>query len=180
MRRNLKPDARRHMAWEHFEHWQHPSSTPSKSISWSGHASFFDILSMPVSGRESPVQSLPSHSVTHQSSETAGLKVLLPSLQVLSMTLTKKLRVFKIPSLLYRNLVINVHLYLSLWPKHYLCATLCPTTNEISKRQSSNLFMLYCYHFPSRGTPFQLSFPSRRPFFIARVNQSCPETSRAA
>ena len=96
------------------------------------------------------------------------------------MMLTKTLHVSKIPSLLYRNLIIVMHLYLRCWPQHDLYATLCPTTNKISKLQSSNLFMLYCYHFPSRGTSFQLSFPSRRPFFIARLNQSCPKTSRAA
>src|SRR5712691_12916502 len=101
-------------------------------------------------------------------------------LQFLSMILTKKLHIFKIPSLLYRNLVIDVHLYLRRWPKHYLYATHCPTTNEISKRQSSNLFMLYCYHFPSRETSFRLSFSSRRPFISTRWNQSCPEMSRAA
>jgi len=91
----------------------------------------FDILSMAVSGRESSVQSLPVHSVTHQSSKTAGLK-LLPSLQVLSMILIEISHIFKISSLLYRGLVIDVQLYLRLWPWYYLCAILCPMTSEIS------------------------------------------------
>ena len=149
------------------------------SISRSSHP-ISDILTMAVSDRESPIQSLPFHSVTHQPSETVRLRALLPSLQFPSMILTKKSHVFKIPSLLYRNLVIDVYLYLRLWPQRYLCATPCPTTNEISKRQSSNLLMLYCYHFPSRETSFQLSSPSRRPSLTACRNQSCPETSRAA
>ena len=123
----------------------------------------------------SPVLTFP-----HLSSETLGLKVLLPSLQVLSMTSTKKLHIFKIPFLLCPNLVVDVHLYLRLWPQHYLYATRCPTTSEISRRQFFNLLMPYYYHFPSRGTSFQLSFSSRRPFFTALSNQSCPETSRAA
>jgi len=34
------------------------------------------------------------------------------------MILTNKLHIFKIPSLLYRNLVIDVPIYLRLWPQH--------------------------------------------------------------
>lgn len=139
-----------------------------------------DILTMAVADRESPIRSLPFHSMTHQPSETARLRVLLPSLQFPSMVLTKKSHIFKIPSLLYRNLVIDVYLYLRHWPQRYLRATLCPMTNEISKRQSSNLPMRYCYHSPSRETLFQHYFPSRRPSLTACRNQSCPETSHAA
>jgi len=134
----------------------------------------FDIWSMAESDRESRSSPYLSTPVM-----TLGLKVLLPSLQDLSITLTKKSHIFKIPSLLCRNLVIDVHLYLGLWPQNYLYATRCPTTSEISRRQSSNPLMPYCYHLPSRGTSFQLSFSSQRSFFIAHSNQSCPETSRA-
>ena len=35
----------------------------------------FDMFSMETLGRESPLQSLPFHSMTHHSSETAGLNI---------------------------------------------------------------------------------------------------------
>ena len=114
-------------------------------ISQSGHLMKF--LSMEVSGRESPpIQSLPFHSVTHQSFETARLSS--SPLQFPSMRLANKPHILEIPPF-YCNLVIGVYLYSRLWPQHCLSDTLYPTTSEFSKRQSSTLLMLYCYHCPS-------------------------------
>ena len=138
---------------------------------------------MAVPDCESPVRSLLFHSVTHQSSETAELKVLLPSLQFLSMILTNGLHIFKIPSPFYRNLVIDVHLNLRLWPKHYLCATLCPAMSEISTPQSFNIHTLYCYPFThwveiAKSLPWlQFSLTFQYFLFFARRTQSNPVTS---
>jgi hypothetical protein len=121
----------------------------------------FDILKMTVSDRECQVQmSNPPYLPTPRHTsylKTAGLNIVLPSLQFLSMILTNSSHMFKIPYLLYRNIVIDVHLYLGCWPKPYWRVTFCLTMGKISKRQSSILSMLYCYHFPSRETSFQLS-----------------------